>query len=174
MQASSRHSPPTSVAYELIDRQPQEPPFSSADNYPCRLALFPVPVELEAGRGDASGTCRRLLRNDPSMGPQVRGGLLKAVAKKEAVAKGYLASGRGGDFHCRQETLALASRRPGGYVLDEIVQARRDTRAAKRLLVRLLKKQGLAPKRIVTDKLGSYGAAKRDVMPTVEHRSHKG
>ncbi|MEK1902391.1 MAG: IS6 family transposase [Rhizobium sp.] len=61
-----------------------------------------------------------------------------------------------------------------GYVLDEIVQARRDTRAAKRLLVRLLKKQGLAPKRIVTDKLRSYGAAKRDVMPTVEHRSHKG
>ncbi|QPB23850.1 IS6 family transposase (plasmid) [Rhizobium sp. 007] len=61
-----------------------------------------------------------------------------------------------------------------GYVLDEIVQARRDTKAAKRLLVRLLKKQGLAPKRMVTDKLRSYGAAKRDVMPSVEHRSHKG
>lgn len=40
-----------------------------------------------------------------------------------------------------------------GYVLDEIVQARRDTKAAKRLLVRLLKKQGLKPRRIVTDKL---------------------
>jgi len=52
-----------------------------------------------------------------------------------------------------------------GYVLDEIVQTRRDTKAAKRLLIRLLKKQGLAPKRIVTDKLRSYGAAKRDVMP---------
>lgn len=61
-----------------------------------------------------------------------------------------------------------------GYVLDEIVQARRDTKAAKRLLIRLLKKQGLAPKRIVTDKLRSYAAAKRDVMPAVEHRSHKG
>jgi putative transposase len=61
-----------------------------------------------------------------------------------------------------------------GYVLDEIVQARRDTKAAKRLLVRLLKKQGLTPKRIITDKLRSYGAAKRDVMPSVEHRSHKG
>ena len=61
-----------------------------------------------------------------------------------------------------------------GYVLDEIVQVRRDTKAAKRLLVRLLKKQGLAPKRIVTDKLCSYGAAKRDVMPAIEHRSHKG
>lgn len=61
-----------------------------------------------------------------------------------------------------------------GCVLDEIVQTRRDTKAAKRLLVRLLKKQGLSPKRIITDKLRSYGAAKRDVMPTVEHRSHKG
>lgn len=61
-----------------------------------------------------------------------------------------------------------------GHVLDEIVQVRRDTKAAKRLLIRLLKKQGLAPKRIVTDKLRSYGAAKRDVMPATEHRSHKG
>ena len=61
-----------------------------------------------------------------------------------------------------------------GYVLDEIVQARRNTKAAKRLLMRLLGKQGLAPKRIITDKLGSYAAAKRLVMPKVEHPSHKG
>lgn len=61
-----------------------------------------------------------------------------------------------------------------GYVLDEIVQARRDTKAARRLLVRLLKKQGLTPKRIVTDKLRSYGAARREVIPAVEHQSHKG
>ncbi|MHC2567674.1 transposase-like protein [Rhizobium leguminosarum] len=61
-----------------------------------------------------------------------------------------------------------------GYVLDEIVQARRDTQAARRLLVRLLKKQSLTPKRIVTDKLRSYGAARREVMAAVEHRSHKG
>ena len=61
-----------------------------------------------------------------------------------------------------------------GYVLDEIVQRRRDTKAAKRLLTRLMKKQGIAPKRIITDKLPSYGAARRQVMPAVEHRSHKG
>jgi putative transposase len=60
------------------------------------------------------------------------------------------------------------------YVLDEIVQSRRNAKAAKRLLIRLLKKQGLAPKRIITDKLRSYGTAKRQVMPDVEHRSHKG
>jgi putative transposase len=61
-----------------------------------------------------------------------------------------------------------------GYVLDEIVQTRRDTKAAKRLLKRLLKKQGYPPRRMITDKLGSYAAAQRQVMPDVEHRSHKG
>lgn len=60
-----------------------------------------------------------------------------------------------------------------GYVLEEIVQTRRNTKSARRFLIRLMKKQGLAPKRIVTEKLRSYGAAKRDVMPTIEHRSHK-
>jgi putative transposase len=61
-----------------------------------------------------------------------------------------------------------------GYVLDEILQSRRDTKAAKRLLTRLLKKQGGPPRRMITDKLGSYAAARRQVMPDVEHRSHKG
>ncbi|MBZ6078038.1 IS6 family transposase [Microvirga puerhi] len=61
-----------------------------------------------------------------------------------------------------------------GYVLDEIVQSRRDTTAAKRLLKRLLRKQGCPPKRMITDKLGSYAAARRQIMPDVEHRSHKG
>jgi putative transposase len=61
-----------------------------------------------------------------------------------------------------------------GYVLDEIVQSRRNTKAAKRLLIRLMKKQGCLPKRIVTDKLRSYGAARGQIMSAVEHRSHKG
>ncbi len=58
-----------------------------------------------------------------------------------------------------------------GYVLDEIVQARRDTKAAKRLLTRLLRKQGCRPKRIITDKLRSYGAARRTVMPEPKKRA---
>ncbi|PRZ43775.1 IS6 family transposase [Tritonibacter scottomollicae] len=61
-----------------------------------------------------------------------------------------------------------------GVVLDEILQARRNKRAAKRLLVRLMKRTGLVPKRIVTDKLRSYGAAKREVAPGLDHWSHKG
>ncbi|WP_114948419.1 IS6 family transposase [Microvirga calopogonii] len=61
-----------------------------------------------------------------------------------------------------------------GYVLDEVIQTRRDTKAAKRLLRRLLRKQGGPPRRMITDKLGSYAAAQRQIMPDVEHRSHKG
>jgi len=61
-----------------------------------------------------------------------------------------------------------------GYVLDEIVQSRRDTKAAKRLLKRLLKKQAYPPRRLITDKLGSYAAARRQIMPSVELRAHKG
>ena len=61
-----------------------------------------------------------------------------------------------------------------GIVLDVLVQSRRDKRAAKRLLRKLLKRQCRAPRVMITDKLASYGAAKREVMPGVEHRQHKG
>src|SRR4051795_10698484 len=61
-----------------------------------------------------------------------------------------------------------------GFVLEALVQSRRDKKAAKRLLRKLLKKQGRAPRVMVTDKLRSYGAAKKEIMPGVEHRQHKG
>ena len=61
-----------------------------------------------------------------------------------------------------------------GMVLDVLVQSRRDKRAAKRLLRKLLKRQCRAPRVMITDKLPSYGAAKREAMPGVEHRQHKG
>ena len=49
--------------------------------------------------------------------------------------------------------------RAGQVQLPESVQRRRDTHAAHRLMRKLLKKQGFAPKLLVTDKLGSYGSA---------------
>ena len=61
-----------------------------------------------------------------------------------------------------------------GFVLDVLVQSRRNTTAAKRLMRKLFKRQGSAPRVMITDKLRSYGAAKREIMPGVEHRSHKG
>src|SRR5947208_4106752 len=61
-----------------------------------------------------------------------------------------------------------------GIVLDVLVQSRRDKRAAKRLLRKLLKKQQRPPRVLITDKLASYGAAKKEITPGVEHRQHKG
>jgi putative transposase len=61
-----------------------------------------------------------------------------------------------------------------GAVLDILVQSRRNAKAAKRLLRKLLKKQGIAPHVMITDKLASYSAAKREIMPGVGHRQHKG
>ena len=61
-----------------------------------------------------------------------------------------------------------------GVVLDILVQSRHDAEAAKRLLRKLLKKQGVTPRVMITDKLTSYGAAKREIMPGVEHRQHCG
>ncbi|MFE7245915.1 DDE-type integrase/transposase/recombinase, partial [Streptomyces sp. NPDC057580] len=51
---------------------------------------------------------------------------------------------------------------------------RRDTAAARRFFRRLMTTTGGVPRVVVTDKLRSYGAAHREVMPSVEHRSHKG
>ncbi|CAL9324761.1 hypothetical protein SUDANB66_06628 (plasmid) [Streptomyces sp. SudanB66_2053] len=61
-----------------------------------------------------------------------------------------------------------------GHVLDILVQNRRDKAAARRFFRRLLKKTRTVPRVIITDKLRSYGAAHREVMPSVEHRSYKG
>ncbi len=61
-----------------------------------------------------------------------------------------------------------------GHVLDILMQPRRDKRAAVRFLRRLLKSPAYVPRVVITDKLASYGAAMRGVLPSVEHRRHKG
>jgi putative transposase len=61
-----------------------------------------------------------------------------------------------------------------GLVLDVLVQSQRNKKAAKRLFRKRLKKQGRAPRVLITDKLKSYAAAKWEFMPGVEHRQHKG
>ncbi|ANY83539.1 transposase (plasmid) [Microvirga ossetica] len=88
----------------------------------------------------------------------------------------------GDKWHLDEVVISIAGRKhclwravdQHGAVLDILVQSRRDTQAAKRLLRKLLKKQGVAPRVMITDKLASYAAAKRTVMPSVEHRQHKG
>lgn len=60
-----------------------------------------------------------------------------------------------------------------GIVLDILVQGRRDAGAAKRFFKRLLKGLQYVPRVLVTDKLGSYGVAKRELLPDVEHRKSR-
>jgi putative transposase len=57
-----------------------------------------------------------------------------------------------------------------GHVLDILVQSRRNAKAAKRFFRKLLKGLQYVPRVIVTDKLKSYAAAKREILPPVEHR----
>ena len=89
---------------------------------------------------------------------------------------------RGDKWHLDEVVLTIAGKKhwlwravdQEGFVLDVLVQSRRDKKAAKRLFRKLLKKQGRAPRVLITDKLRSYAAAKREIMPGVEHRQHKG
>jgi putative transposase len=60
-----------------------------------------------------------------------------------------------------------------GTVLDILVQRRRDKQAAKTFFRKLLKGCQYVPRVIVTDRLKSYGAARREVLPSVEHRQHR-
>jgi putative transposase len=56
-----------------------------------------------------------------------------------------------------------------GEVVDVFLQARRDGAAAKRFFKRLLRSHGGEPRKIVTDKLRSYGVAHRELIPETIH-----
>lgn len=92
-------------------------------------------------------------------------------------------AGRLGDkWHLDEVVITIGGRKhwlwravdQDGFVLDVLAQSRRNAKAAKRLMRKLLKGQRRSPRVIITDKLRSCGAMKREIMPGVEHRSHKG
>jgi putative transposase len=58
-------------------------------------------------------------------------------------------------------------------VLDILVQSRRNRKAAKKFFRKLLKGLHYVPRVVITDKLKSYGAAKREILPGVEHRQSR-
>ena len=60
-----------------------------------------------------------------------------------------------------------------GTVLDILVQSRRNKVAAKKFFRKLLKGCTYVPRVLITDKLASYGAAKREVLPSAEHRQSR-
>jgi len=60
-----------------------------------------------------------------------------------------------------------------GNVLDILMQSRRSAKAAKRFFRKLLKGLHYVPRVIVTDKRRRYAAAKREILPGVEHRQSR-
>ena len=60
-----------------------------------------------------------------------------------------------------------------GELVDVCLQPKRDGAAAKRLFKRLLRSHGGTPRKIVTDKLQSYGVAHRELMPEAVHSTEQ-
>ena len=136
----------------------------------CRFNLSLREVEemlLERGIDVSYETIRRWVKK---FGPAIARGLRRQQPQS------------GDIWHLDEVVVTIKSRKlwlwravdQNGIVLDEILQRRRNKTAAKCLLFRLMKKQGRVPKRFITDKLRSYDAAKREIAPGVQHRSHKG
>ena len=137
-----------------------------------RFNLSLVCVKLRKCCSSVESTChtRQSAAGSPSSDPQIARNLRRRQA-------------RPGDIWYLDEVVVKCAGEKSwlwravdqhGTVLEEILQKRRDKRAAKRVLVALMKRYGFAPKRIITDKLRSYGAAKAEVAPGLDHWSHKG
>ena len=88
---------------------------------------------------------------------------------------------RGDKWHLDEVVISIAGEQhwlwravdQNGFVLDVLIQRRRDSRAAQRLMKKLLKSAGTPPRVMITDKLRSYGAARAKMGFHVEHRQHK-
>jgi putative transposase len=92
------------------------------------------------------------------------------------------APARGDKWHLDEVVVSIAGEThwlwravdQNGFVLEVLVQRRRDAAAAQRLMKKLLKSAVTPPRVIITDKLRSYGAARARMGLRVEHRQHKG
>ena len=91
------------------------------------------------------------------------------------------APARGDKWHLDEVVISIAGEQhwlwravdQNGFVLDVLIQRRRDSRAAQLLMKKLLKSAGTPPRVMITDKLRSYGAARAKMGFHVEHRQHK-
>ena len=107
------------------------------------------------------------------MVPEVRRPLCRAAAKKRSKV--------GSKWHLDEVFIKINGVQhylwravdQHGATIDILVQPRRDRWAALRFFRKLLDAAGRAPRVIVTGKLRSYGAAKRKILPNVEHRQSR-
>src|SRR6516165_1732368 len=88
------------------------------------------------------------------------------------------APARGDKWHMDEVVVSIAGKQhwlwravdQNGFVLDVLVQRRRDSRAAQRLMGRLLKSAVVPPRAMITDKLRSFGVARAKMGLQLEHR----
>ena len=167
---------PSWGCYEhLRTTQPVHTPLvSGRDHQPCRLALFSLLSQLPR--------CGELLF--------ARG----IIVTYEAIRKWCRKFGQsyanklrhrrprpGDKWHLDEVFLTINGERyylwravdQAGSVLDILVQSRRNKKAAKKFFRKLLKGLMYVPRVIITDKLKSYGAAKQELLPEVEHRQSR-
>ena len=139
------------------------------------MALFPIPPEPAYGRGNGCGARDlRDVRVGASLGKEVRQTFADQIRRR--------APARGDKWHLDEVVVSIAGEQQwlwravdqNGFVLEVIVQRRRDTQAALRLMKRLLKSAVRPPRVMITDKLRSYGAARAKIGLRVERRQHKG
>jgi hypothetical protein len=151
-------------------------PVSARDHQLLHLAVPPIPAELPRGRGANAGPRRdRLLRDDPAVVCQVRAGIRVPAAPPPTPTRRQVAFI---STRCWSRSTAVGSICGGPSTRtatswDILVQPRRDAKAAKRFLRKLLKRQCASPRVLVTDKLRSYAVAHRELMPSVEHRQSR-
>ena len=99
--------------------------------------------------------------------------LCQSAASPPSPARGQVVLGRGLLNNQWRTPLSLAPVDQDDNVLDILVQRRRNKHAAKKFLRKLLKGLTYVPRVIITDQLKSYGAAKREILPGVEHRQSR-
>ena len=147
-------------------------PFPAGNRRLRGVGLSSLLSEL-SGCGRSAGRTRNhcFLRSDPAMVPEIRTRLCQTSEEE---------TGSSGDtwyldelfvrINGRQQYLWRAVDQDGD-VIDILLQSHRDQPAAERFLRRLLRGQGKEPLRIITDKLKSYGAASRTILPGVTHHT---
>ena len=144
------------------------------DHQPRGLALFPLSSQPpRCGRIPVRPRRDCLLRSHPQVVPEVWPNVRQSLRRRRP---------RPGDkWHLDEVFITINKERhylwrvvdQDGNVLDILVQRRRNKQAAKKFFRKLLKGLTYVPRVIITDKLKSYGAAKREILPGVEHRQHR-
>jgi hypothetical protein len=140
------------------------------DHPACGLALSALHAELSRGRGTPRrARARHLLRNRPVLGAEIRTGDRATATPPPSAAEQSPAPRRDGGADRRRADVSVACRRSRGRGPRYVSSASARHWAPLRLMRKLLKKQGFAPKLLVTDKLRSYACAYRRLRLTCPH-----